>query len=84
MKAATLTEARAAKEKLLRQVAERPEVNGVGIARGQSGYAIKVNLSEELSGKKLPTQVDGVPVRVEVVGQISKRAANGSPRRRSA
>jgi hypothetical protein len=84
MKAATLTEARAAKEKLLRQVAERPEVNGVGIARGDGGYAIKVNLSEELSGRKLPTQVDGVPVRVEVVGQISKRAANGSTRRRSA
>jgi hypothetical protein len=81
---ATLTEARAAKEKLLRRVAKRPEVNGVGISRRRDGYAIKVNVSEELGGRKLPAEVDGVPVRVEVVGSISKRGANGAARRRSA
>ena len=36
MKAATLTEARAAKEKLLKKVDKRPDVNGVGITRGQA------------------------------------------------
>jgi PII-like signaling protein len=85
MKAATLTEARAAKEKLLRKVAKRPDVNGVGITRGQGGYGLKVNLSED-TGKRLPTDVDGVPVRVEVVGTITKSptARSATPRRRSA
>lgn len=83
MKAATLTEARAAKEKLLKKVAKRPDVNGVGITRGQGGYGLKVNLTED-TGKQLPSDVDGVPVRVEVVGAITKRAPAGATRRRSA
>ncbi|HTG46782.1 MAG TPA: hypothetical protein VK646_03925 [Actinomycetota bacterium] len=78
---ATLTQARAAKEKLLRKVATRTDVNGVGITRGQGGYGLKVNLSED-GGKRLPSDVDGVPVRVEVVGAITKRSP--APRRRSA
>jgi hypothetical protein len=85
MKAATLSEARAAKEKLLRTVAKRREVNGVGITRAQRGYAIKLNLSEEVLDNDLPTEVDGVQVRVEVVGSISKRGPiKTAARRRSA
>jgi hypothetical protein len=84
MKVATLSEARAAKEKLLRTVAKRREVNGVGITRAQRGYAIKLNLSEDVPGNDLPSEVDGVPVRVEVVGSISKRAPVKAARRRSA
>jgi hypothetical protein len=86
MRAATLAEAREAKQKLFRQIASRRDVNGVGIARDGRGYAIKVNLSEEPHGRELPTEVDGVPVRVELVGAITKRSltAKGAAKRRSA
>ncbi len=87
MKVATLAEAREAKEKLSRQIANRRDVNGVGIARARRGYAVKVNLTEELPGRELPSEVDGVPVRVEVVGAIRKRTPvtkAGTVKRRSA
>ena len=81
---ATLTEARAAKEKLLRSIAKRSDVNGVGLTRGEGGYGLKVNLVEGGRARALPTEIDGVPVRVEVVGRITKRAPAGSSGRRSA
>ena len=37
-------------------------------------YAVKINLSEPVDpGIELPTDIDGVPVRVEVVGTIRPR-----------
>lgn len=87
MKAATLAEAREAKQKLFRQIAKRRDVNGVGIARDGRGYAIKVNLNEDRRGRELPSEVDGVPVHVEFVGAITKRtlpAKGGAAKRRSA
>ena len=76
MKAASLAEARAAKEKLSRAVGERPEVNGVGITKVRKGYAVKLNLSEDVVGEPMPEEIDGVPVQVEVVGPISKRSSD--------
>jgi hypothetical protein len=49
-------------------------VTGVGITRVGEGYGVKVNLgAAPEEGTELPEAVDGVPVRVEVVGEVRKR-----------
>lgn len=73
MTTATLDEARAAKSKALNLLQKSPTVVGVGIARLNGGYCVKVNVSGTRSG--VPADIDGVPVRVEVVGALRKRAA---------
>ena len=47
----------------------------VGIMRlGDEDFGLKVNLSKSPDKDvSLPTEVDGVPVKVEVVGKIRKR-----------
>lgn len=50
-------------------------MRGIGIARHAGGFAVKVNLSAAPAGKPVPRRVAGVPVVVEIVGRISKRAA---------
>ena len=77
---ATYGAARAAKEKVKSELSTCPEVNGVGVARAEDGWAIKVNLTAAASLEL--HEVDGVPVRYEVVGPIRKRqTGNGSPRK---
>jgi len=62
----TLDQARAAKATAKRQF-KRFKIVGVGITRVGGEYAVKVNLSEPPApGAKLPTEISGVPVRVEV------------------
>ena len=68
----TLDEARAAKAKVAAWLAD-PSVVGVGITRIGDGYGIKVNLSHIVSDDLIPEDIDGVPVRSEVVGKIKKR-----------
>lgn len=69
-----------AKAKAAAALKEHPSVNGVGIARSHRGYAVKVNLAERsgdvevLIRTMLPESLRHVPVRVEVVGRIEKRA----------
>ena len=72
--APTLEAARAAKAQALRVFAPLAKVVGVGITRIGGGYGLKVNLQQQpASGVALPSEVDGVPVRIEVVGPIKKR-----------
>jgi hypothetical protein len=74
MSRVTLEQARAAKAAALRHFENLGTIVGVGITRVDDDYAIKVNLSEPLAeGTELPADIDGVPVRVEVVGTIRKR-----------
>jgi hypothetical protein len=74
MAAATLEAARAAKPAARRTFAALAEVVGVGITRVGDGYGVKVNLrAAPAEGVELPGEVEGVPVRVEVVGAIRKR-----------
>ena len=74
MNTSTLEEARSAKKQVLRMLEGMPELAGVGIARAGSGYGVKVNLSAPPArDAALPETVDGVPVRVEIVGVISKQ-----------
>lgn len=71
MSETTLTEARAAKIRALEVFSRLASVVGVGIARIDGGYGLKINLREAPEkGVALPETVDGVSVRVEVVGPI--------------
>jgi hypothetical protein len=68
----TLDEARAAKPRAFDVFSQLAEVVGVGITRINDGYGVKVNIRSE-AGVPLPGDVDGVPVRIEVVGTIRKQ-----------
>lgn len=68
----TLDEARAAKAKAAAVLGDFPVV-GLGITRCGTGYGVKVNLSEAVAGRPLPEEIDGVPIKAEVVGKITKR-----------
>ncbi|MEX2282030.1 MAG: hypothetical protein WEE89_06065 [Gemmatimonadota bacterium] len=66
--------ARAAKDKAMKRFERLGEVVGVGLTKVGDDYALKVNLKTDRDEKKFPSTIDGVPVRVEVVGTIRKRA----------
>ncbi|MBO3086155.1 hypothetical protein [Cellulomonas fengjieae] len=70
---ADLEQARAAKEHLRTRLKGRSDVRGIGIARSADGYQLQVNMSHE-PGPDLPGAVDGVDVRVRVVGTIRASA----------
>ena len=70
----TLEQARAAKESAKALLATLPGLVGVGITRIGEEYALKVNLRASLpAGMVVPERISDVPVRVEVVGRITKR-----------
>jgi hypothetical protein len=60
--------ARAAKSALSARLATDPGVVGVGLARGDSGYVVKVDLADARAASRVPGDVDGVRVVTEVVG----------------
>lgn len=71
----SLEHARAAKESAKVLLASLPGVVGVGITKVGEDYALKVNLREPLpAGVSAPERIGDVPVRVEVVGRITKRS----------
>jgi hypothetical protein len=73
MNASTWDEARAAKPKALAEFDRKAHVVGVGITRIDGGYGIKVNLgAPPAPDTELPSSIDGVPIRIEVVGTIRK------------
>jgi hypothetical protein len=70
----TLQKARAAKATLLKQFRRLPNVTGIGIAKVGADYAVKINLSEPMAeGTRLPAEIEGVPITIEVTGAITKR-----------
>jgi hypothetical protein len=70
----TREKARAAKAAVRKAFAAMAPVTGVGIAKLDGGYGVKVNLgAAPRRGVRLPSSVDGVPVKVEVTGKIRKR-----------
>jgi len=74
MNHATLDDARAAKAKVLAAFGDDPAVVGIGITRIGEGYGVKLNLeTPPAPDANLPKDVDGVPIRVEVVGTNRKR-----------
>ena len=74
-KLSPLDRARAAKARAHAVFSKLGDVVGVGITTVGSEYGLKINLaSSPPPSSELPTEVDGVPVRVEVVGRIRKQA----------
>jgi hypothetical protein len=71
----TLDQARAAKTVATRTFKRRfGTVVGVGITRVRGAYAVKVNLSEAPpEDAEVPTEISGVPIRVEITGNITPR-----------
>ena len=69
----TIDAARSAKAAVKQQLARVPGLVGVGVTRRDGGYAVKVNLDHALAPGAVPSQVNGVPLVVEVVGSITKR-----------
>jgi hypothetical protein len=73
----TLDRARAAKAAARRTFERLGTVVGVGVTRVGGEYAVKINLREPLEpGVVCPARIDGVPICVEVTGQIRKRMPN--------
>jgi hypothetical protein len=71
---ASLDEARRAKAAVVSMLEHHDVVNGVGVARVDDGYVVKVNLIRPPEADfTLPTSVDDVPITWEVVGEIRKR-----------
>jgi hypothetical protein len=67
--------ARKARDKVRGLVKKIAAVNGVGIARVDGRYAVKVNFSEKPSADaKVPKTINGIPVVTHVVGKIRKQA----------
>lgn len=73
----TLEEARAAKKAALGVFERLTKVTGIGITRSGPGYGLKINVQSPLPATaSVPKAIDGVPVRVEVVGPVRKRTAS--------
>lgn len=71
MKTIGLDEARAAKERAKSLFAGRASVVGIGLTRVGDGYGVKVNLeAPPPADAGLPETIDGVPVRIEVIGTV--------------
>ena len=70
----TLVQARAAKGRAADAFGRLAHVAGVGVTRVGGGYGLKVNLVDApADADALPNDVDGVPVRIEIVGRVRKR-----------
>jgi hypothetical protein len=62
--------ARAAKSALAARLSAVPGVVGVGLARRDSAYVVKVDLADAGAASRVPGDVDGVPVVTEVIGVV--------------
>jgi hypothetical protein len=76
MAAVDLRQAQAAQDHLADAVGDNPEVNGIGLARADSGYVLKVNVRTAAARAAIPTEIDGVTVRVQTVGRVRKHRAD--------
>lgn len=67
---ASLEQAREAKTGLKALLRGLPGVNGVGIARSDDGWCVRVNLvrGSEPVAERVPDQYAGVPVCTQIVG----------------
>jgi hypothetical protein len=64
------TAARAAKSALAARLSAEPGVVGIGLARRDTGYVVKVDLADPGAAERVPGDVDGVRVVTEVIGVV--------------
>ena len=62
--------ARAARSTLAARLAADPGVVGIGLARRERDYVVKVNLTDAAACARVPRDIDGVRVVTEVVGVV--------------
>jgi hypothetical protein len=62
--------ARAAKAVLTARLADAPGIAGVGLARLDADYVLRVDLAEAAAGARVPGTVDGVAVVTRVIGTV--------------
>ena len=62
--------ARAAKSALAARLSADPDVVGIGLARRDAGYVVKVDLADAGAATRVPDAVDGVRVVTEVIGVV--------------
>ena len=62
--------ARAAKSALTARLSQDPGVAGIGLARRDGGYVVKVDLTDAGAAPRVPGHVDGVRVVTEVIGVV--------------
>ena len=65
----TMRTARRAQRSLRAQLAGRSGVCGIGLARKDDGYSLRVNVVD--ASVDVPTEVDGLPVDVRVTGPLT-------------
>lgn len=65
--------ARAARSTLAVRLAAEPGVVGIGLARRERGYVVKVDLADAAAAARVPHDVDGVRVVTEVIGVVRPR-----------
>jgi hypothetical protein len=68
---ATLEQARAAKASLRAQLAGISGVRAIGVAFLSDGCGVKVLLERLPAGTVIPDEIDGVPVIVELIEELS-------------
>lgn len=73
VKPVPLDRARAAKAVLLERLGGHPAVVAIGLTRGETGWALKVNLRRAAPDLQLPAELDGTPIVTEVLGRIVAR-----------
>jgi hypothetical protein len=71
MKGASLEQAREAKKAVLGRLGGLPGIRGVGLTECEGGYAVKVNVAAWALALELGSDVNGVPVIINVVGPAS-------------
>lgn len=76
MTGVTIEQPRAAKKQAYTAVASLAPVVGVGVTRVGDGYGVKVNLESAPAGVTSPSSINGVPLRVEVTGQVQKQGTD--------
>ncbi|MEE6271920.1 hypothetical protein [Georgenia wangjunii] len=66
----SLAEARAAKKRLVAQLAEHGDHAGVGLTGRPGDYGLRVDAPDAAVAERVPEAMDGVEVHVAVVGHI--------------
>jgi hypothetical protein len=76
---APLAAARAVKRLVAEQLAGARAVTGVGVTRLEDGgFGVRVLLREAAPELVIPPDVDGVPVVVQVIGQVRAQDGDGA------
>jgi hypothetical protein len=77
----SLEQARVAKRATQQRLEAAGQDAAVGITRVDGEYAVKVNVAAApRAAGRLPASIEGVPVKVEVVGPVTPRARSAARR----